>query len=178
MMNNLKNAFTAKAQNEILEKVKEIKKTIPGGEAFFDALDKEIIETVSIETIHVLFSLVPKDHFIVLSGGFGKIIASKIESGELPHLPYYLFNGGIRSGKKPEMIGRKHVLGKNYTRGIFLDDSIYGGATYEAIKGAFTGIQKLSRCAVIYDGCPVHKDEIKSIFRYYDHFKSTPNYKF
>jgi hypothetical protein len=167
-----------KAQQEILEKVKEIKKTTPGGEAFFDALDKEIIETVSIETIIALFSLVPKDHFLVLSGGFGKNVAGKIESGELPQLPYYLFNGGIRSGNKPEMIGRKHVLGKNYPRGIFLDDSIYGGATYETLKGVFTGIQKLRKCAVIYDGCPIHKDDIKSIFRYYDHFQATPNYKF
>jgi hypothetical protein len=167
-----------KAQQEILEKVKEIKKTTPGGEAFFDALDKEIIETVSTETILALFSLVPKDHFIVLSGGFGKNVAAKIDSGELPQLPYYLFNGGIRSGKKPEMIGRKHVLGKNYSRGIFLDDSIYGGATYEALKLVFTGIQKLGKCAVIYDGCPINKDDIKSIFRYYDHFQATPNFKF
>ena len=167
-----------KAQQEILEKVKEIKKTVSGGVAFFDALDREIIETVSIETILSLFSLVPREHFLVLSGGFGKNVASKIESGELPQLPYYLFNGGIRSGKKPEMIGRKHVLGKNYSRGILLDDSIYGGATYEALKGIFTGIQKLGKCAVIYDGCPIRKDDIQSIFRYYDHFQATPNFKF
>ena len=166
------------AQSEILDKVHEIKKTISGGEAFFDALDREIIETASKSMIDALFGLAPKNHFLVLSGGFGKKIASGIEAGTLPQIPYYLYNGGIRSGKTPEMIGRKHFIGKNYMEGIFLDDSIYGGATYEALKNCFRGIQKLRKCAVIYDGCPIKKAEISAVFRYYDHFKATPNYKF
>ena len=169
---------TKTAQSEILDKVHEIKKTIPGGEAFFDALDREIIETASKTMIDALFALAPKNHFLVLSGGFGKKIASGIESGAYPQIPYYLYNGGIRSGKTPEMIDRKHFIGKKYSEGIFLDDSIYGGATYEALKKCFTGIQKLKKCAVIYDGCPIKKAEISAVFRYYDHFKATPNYKF
>lgn len=169
---------TKTAQSEILDKVHEIKKTIPGGEAFFDALDREIIDTASTTMIEALFALVPKNHFLVLSGGFGKKIASGIEAGTLPQLPYYLYNGGIRSGKTPEMIGRKHFIGKNYKDGIFIDDSIYGGATYEVLKTRFMGIQKLGKCAVIYDGCPIKKAEISAVFRYYDHFKAKPNYKF
>jgi hypothetical protein len=169
---------TQTAQSEILEKVNEIKKTIPGGPAFFDALDKEIIETASPAMITELFGMVPRNHFLVLSGGFGKKIASGIEAGTLPQLPYYLYNGGIRSGKTPEMIGRKHFIGKNYHEGVFLDDSIYGGATYEALKKCFSGIQKLKKCAVIYDGCPIKKTDISAVFRYYDHFKAIPNYKF
>jgi hypothetical protein len=168
-----------KAKAEILEKVHQIQKVHPSGEAFFDALDKEIIETASVEMMLALFSLVPKNHFLVLSGGFGKIIAEKIDKGELPQLPYYLYNGGIRSGKAPELIGRKLIPAMQYTQGIFLDDSIYGGATYYKLKETFDKTSlSLKKCAVIYDGCPIVKDYIKSVFRYYDHFNATPNYKF
>lgn len=167
-----------KAKSEILEKVHQIQKIHPGGEAFFDALDKEIIETASDEMMLALFSLVPKNHFLVLSGGFGRTLAEKIDNGTLPRLPYHLYNGGIRSGKKPEII-RKSESGKLLTDAIFLDDSIYGGATYYALKEVYShSTQRLKSCAVIYDGCPVVKSDIKSVFRYYDHFSATPNYKF
>lgn len=166
------------AKQQILEKVIEIKKTIPGGEKFFDELDKHLAENITKQMLNELFSFIPDSHFLVLSGSFGKMIASKIDDGTLKEIPYYLYNGGIRKGERPVMIKRRLFMDKNYSRGIFLDDSIYGGATYNTLKTLFNGNYSLNKCAVIYDGCPIKKSDIKSVFRYYDHFKATPNHTF
>lgn len=144
----------------------------PSGERFFDTLDGEIIGKASLAMYNALFEFVPYGGTVVLSGGFGKKVADGIDSGKFPQFSYILFQGGIRSGNKPIILREKDpTVGM-----VFLDDSIYGGATYEAIKKHLDGM--LSSCAVIYDGCPVVKPEIKSLFRYYDHFESTPNFKF
>ena len=164
-------------EQQILLKVRKVSKIHPGGEKFFDALDREIIENASDEVIESLLSHVPNKHFIVISGGFGKKMAEKIDSGEISFIPYILFKGGIRSGGSPEIIRKTSFFGK---RAIFLDDSIYGGATYLTIKQFLAKEMKITvkKCAVIYDGCPVKKDDIVSLFRYYDHYKTTSNFKF
>ena len=162
------------AQKEILKKVKAILKVHPSGEKFFDALDGQLINEASPAVYRALFKMVPKGSFLVLSGGFGKRVANGIDDGSFPKFSYILYEGGIRSGKNPTVIRTSGNLTGN---GVFLDDSIYGGATYYKIKEHMKG--NISFCAVVYDGCPVLREDVKSIFRYYDHFKSsTPNYSF
>lgn len=159
-------------EQQILRKVRKVSKIHPGGEKFFDALDQEIIDNASDEVIEALLSHVPNKYFVVLSGGFGKKMAEKIDSGKISYTPYILFKGGIRSGGSPEIIRKTSLYGK---RAIFLDDSIYGGATYLTIKKFLTKEMKITieKCAVIYDGCPIKKDDVVSLFRYYDHYKTT-----
>ena len=124
-----------------------------------------------------LLSSVPNKHFVVLSGGFGRMVAGKIDAGEISYKPYILFKGGIRSGNAPEII-RKTTLHGN--RSLFIDDSIYGGGTYYAIRDFLRKNMKIEMtgCLAVYDGCPIKKDYVKSLFRYYDHYKATPNYQF
>jgi hypothetical protein len=170
-----------KSKKEIYDKVIEITKNTPGGVEFFDKLDGEIIDNASDEVMKDLFALVPKGNFLVLSGGFGKKVAQGIDEGKFPKISYLLFKGGIRSGAEPELIrGRDFSGKKDFTpiKGTFLDDSIYGGATYYKLKELFPHELEVENCVVIYDGCPIVKDDIKSIFRYYDHFESKPNYQF
>jgi hypothetical protein len=172
-----------KSKKEIYDKVLEITKNTPGGVEFFDKLDGEIIDNASDEVMKDLFALVPEGNFLVLSGGFGKKTAKGIDEGKFPKIPYFLFKGGIRSGAEPEIIrGSTFSEIKKFIpmKGTFLDDSIYGGATYYKLKELFQSDSdlKLENCAVIYDGCPIVKDDVKSIFRYYDHFEAKPNYKF
>ena len=169
----------------ILAQVKKVLETHPGGVEFFDKLDGEIVGNASLEIIQALFEKIPPKHFIVLSGGFGKKIASQIDNGELPRYPYVLFKGGIRSGGNVEMIKSYSMPGwskktNGEWEGIFLDDSIYGGATYYMIQTWMDNWPdgKLTKCAVIYDGCPRKKSYVASLFRYYDHFDATPNHKF
>ncbi len=164
---------------EILQKVKAVLAEHPEGEKFFDKLDGEIIRDASPKIIRALFDLVPENYFLVLSGEFGKKVADGINRGDFPDIPYHLFNGGIRKGNKPDLIRSSNNWPIDFHRGIFLDDSIYGGATYYALVDYFKDkYQTLERAAIIYDGCPIKKPYIASLFRYYDHFDSTPNYKF
>ena len=170
-----------KSKKEIYDKVLEITKNTPGGVEFFDKLDGEIIDNASDEVMKDLFALVPKGNFLVLSGGFGKKVAQGIDEGKFPKISYFLFKGGIRSGAEPELIRGRDFSGKKEfipMKGTVLDDSIYGGATYYKLKDVFPPELKVENCVVIYDGCPIVKDDIKSIFRYYDHFEAKPNYQF
>jgi hypothetical protein len=164
-------------EQQILKKVHKVSQIHKGGEKFFDALDQEIIENASNEVIGALMSHVPNKYFVVLSGGFGKKMAEKIDSKEIPYTPYILLKGGIRSGGSPEIIRKTNLHGK---RAIFLDDSIYGGATYITIKKFLLKEMNINveKCAVIYDGCPIQKDDVVSLFRYYNHFKTESNFKF
>ena len=164
---------------EILEKVKIALAAHPEGEKFFDKLDGEIIGDASNRIIHALFDLVPENHFLVLSGGFGRRVADGIDSGVFEEIPYHLFNGGIRKGNKPTLLRSFNNWPLDFNQGIFLDDSIYGGATYYSLVEYFKDkYQTLARAAIIYDGCPIKKPYIASLFRYYDHFQATPNHKF
>lgn len=168
-----------RARRIIAQKVAQISETHKGGEAFFDALDKEIIETCSDETIKALFSLVPPGYHLVLSGGFGRRISEGIDSGRFPRISYDLFEGGIRKGGDVKLI-RSQVWGERLCSGrIFLDDSIYGGKTFYMIQHFYETQQvPLELCAVIYDGCPEVKPYVKSIYRYYDFHNPKPNFKF
>jgi hypothetical protein len=167
------------ARVQITQKVKEISLVTPGGEKFFDALDKEIIESSSDEMILALFSLVPSGYRLVLSGGFGRKISESIDSGRLPRISYELFEGGIRKGGEVKPI-RSRVCGeRTCSSRIFLDDSIYGGKTFYMIQHFYESQQiPLRLCAVIYDGCPVEKPYVKSLYRYYDFHNVKPNFKF
>lgn len=170
-----------KSEKEIYDKVLEITKNTPGGVEFFDKLDGEIIDNASDEVMKDLFDLVPKGNFLVLSGGFGKKVAEGIDEGKFPKISYFLFKGGIRSGAEPVLIKGRDFSGKTDfkpMKGTFLDDSIYGGATYYRLQGLFPEEMKVENCVVIYDGCPIVKDDVKSIFRYYNHFEAKPNYQF
>ncbi len=143
------------------------------GVEFFDELDEHIVNNISI--IKGLLYLVPENSGIVLSGGFGRKVSQLIESGSLPKINYILFNGGIRSGKEPEILidnlGDKTDL-------YFLDDTIYGGKTYKDILDYLNPEKLVKSVYVVYDGAPVERDWVNSLFRYYDYFESKPNFKF
>lgn len=171
--------MSQKATQEILKMVRSISKKTPGGEAFFDALDEKLSSTKNKWLIGDLISKVPKGASLVLSGGFGLTVSTMMMKGDLSHIPYVVFAGGVRSGKEPTVICET----KGFDDGgkfFFLDDSIYGGATYYKIKDhlkSSRGIE-VECCWVIYDGCPVVREDVKSLFRYYDFFKKKPNYTF
>jgi len=165
------------AKEEILTAVTEISKTYPGGEAFFDHMDNYLINQASPLVYKTLFTIVG-NRTLVLSGGFGKRIADGIDSGEFPKRPYHLFKGGIRSGASPQLIRSRANFN---SEAIFMDDTIYGGATYFKIKdfiNALAGKDYLTSCLAVYDGAPIKRDEVESIFRYYDYNQVRSNFNF
>jgi hypothetical protein len=167
------------AQKELLSAVNDITAIYPEGESFFDALDNFIINMASPAIYAELFSMT-ENKPLILSGGFGKRVAAGIDSGEFPNVPYILFKGGLRKGNEPEIIGIKCPIGVDAKNCVFIDDTIYGGNTYYKIKEFLLkrGVNIL-KCVAIYDGCPVEREDVSSIFRYYNYFKNVkPNFEF
>jgi hypothetical protein len=170
--------MSKKATTEILRMVNDIVKYAPKGEAFFDALDEQLSSTSNRWLITDAINMAPKNHTLILSGGFGKTVADLIDSGWIAKRNYVLFKGGVRKGGAPTIIRQTKELDK---RASFIDDSIYGGVTYFSIRDYIKSETKIpvpTKCIAIYDGCPVQRKEVKSLFRYYDFFKAKPNFKF
>lgn len=168
------------AEQEVLDIAKRVLENHPEGEKFFDALDEELQRTASDTIMQELFSRVPVGYMVVVSGSFGEKVANGIDEGKYPAFSYMLYRGGIRKGAEPVVLRTRTAPFDISLKAIFLDDSIYGGATYRAIQKHLNATvpSYLEECLVIYDGCPVIREDISSIFRYYDHFEAKPNYEF
>lgn len=159
------------AASILFEATRHISELHEGGEKYFDAMD-EFLKTAPEIIYEVAFENFKSDETLVLSGGFGIVIADRIDNGTLPYKPYVLFKGGLRGDNVPEVI---RISGIRTGKGVFFDDTIYGGKTYFKIKKSLTHFN-LERCFAIYDGSPFKRENIDSIFRYYDNFEATPNF--
>ena len=157
-------------------KIAEILKQHEGGEEFFDALDA--IVRGDMDILHTFLNFVYSEigdtgeYSLILSGQFGNAIMS-IYGAKLfeDFSSVILVEGGLRSGKTPTIFRQTFVN----TKFIMLDDSFYSGTTKDAIERALKMIDSQARIVktfVIYDGSKVKKNNIFSMFRYYDHYKS------
>lgn len=133
-----------------------------GGEIFFDELDNALKFDRDM-----LVELLQKTK---LAHPHSKIIASG-EIGLCLHnfqLPVdIIVQGGLRNDKAPLSLKKFVNEGELYT---FVDDSYFSGKTARIVKEAlekegcyFDGV------SVIYDGCKEKKDNVMSMYRYYDH---------
>ena len=162
--------------NRLNEKIAEILRQHPEGEPFFDALDAMVRGDMDI--LHTFLNFVyseldyTKEYSLILSGQFGNAIMS-IYGVKLfdDFSDVILVEGGLRSGKTPTIFRQTFIN----TKFIMLDDSFYSGITKDAIERALKMIDsqaKIVKTFVIYDGSKVKKNNIFSMFRYYDHYKS------
>ena len=157
-------------------KIAEILKQHEGGEEFFDALDAMVRGDMDILNTFLNFAYSEigdtGEYSLILSGQFGNALMS-IYGAKL--FEYFssviLVEGGLRSGKTPTIFRQTFVN----TKFVMLDDSFYSGTTKDAIERALKMIDsqaKIVKTFVIYDGSKVKKNNIFSMFRYYDHYKS------
>ena len=157
-------------------KIAEILKQHEGGEEFFDALDAMVRGDMDI--LHTFLNFVYSEigdtgeYSLILSGQFGNAFMG-IYGAKLfeDFSSVILVEGGLRSGKTPTIFRQTFVN----TKFIMFDDSFYSGTTKDAIERALKMIDSQARIIktfVIYDGSKVKKNNIFSMFRYYDHYKS------
>lgn len=170
---------TTNAQRELLRAVEDITAIYPEGESFFDALDEFIINMASPEIYSALFDMTGLKP-LILTGGFGKRIAHGIDNGEFPSRQYILFKGGLRKGNQPEIIKFSIDEFPKDNKFAFIDDTIYAGGTFNKIKDFLKENDiMIDICTVVYDGCPIDRNHVQSIFRYYDYFTNVkPNFEF
>lgn len=157
-------------------KIAEILKQHEGGEEFFDALDAMVRGDMDI--LHTFLNFVyselgdTREYSLILSGQFGNALMG-IYGAKLfeDFSDVILVEGGLRSDKTPTIFRQSFVN----TKFIMLDDSFYSGTTKDALERALKMTDSQARIVktfVIYDGSKVKKNNIFSMFRYYDHYKS------
>ena len=161
--------------NRLNEKIAEILRQHPEGEPFFDALDAMVRGDMDIlyTFLNFVYSELDytKEYSLILSGQFGNAIMS-IYGVKLfdDFSDVILVEGGLRSGKTPTIFRQNFTK----TKFILLDDSFYSGTTKDAIERSLKMVDsqaKIVKTFVIYDGSKIKKNNLYSMFRYYDHYK-------
>ena len=157
-------------------KIAEILKQHEGGEEFFDALDAMVRGNMNILNTFLNFVYFEigdtKEYSLILSGQFGNALMSIYGTNLFKDFSdVILVEGGLRSGKTPTIFRQNFTK----TKFILLDDSFYSGTTRDSIERSLKMIDsqaEIVKTFVIYDGSKVKKNNIFSMFRYYDHYKS------
>jgi hypothetical protein len=170
-------------ESKIITAINKVSEVHEGGEEYFTALDKYIREEMSADVLVGLttvlkskFNFNPEVDGIILSGKFGKTFSDIINSENL-NIPYLLFKGGVRKGGGVVPID---FTVTNQTNFVFLDDTIYGGKTYYTIRDfVINHGNTVQGAVVVYDGCPIKKEYVTGLYRYYDNFPDKkPNKEF
>lgn len=143
-----------------------------GGEKFFDYLDENIRNELSIldELIIKIANNFRSDINFIVSGRFGKVFINYYsQEFRLNDDQIIVVNGGLRKGVKIDDLSYLDLKDKNF---VFVDDSFYSGKTRNAIKNEIDRLGgKLVKTYVVYDGSKVKDNEVESLFRYYDNYK-------
>jgi len=162
--------------------VKDISKTTPGGNLFFDKLDSEIKKPKNIDIIVKLFEKIYRDfglHYnLVVSGGFGDLIMFLVRRGDIKCEGSILqVSGGLTSHftdmdkikKVKEVIIQKKIGDINNKDFIFVDDSFYSGTTGFSIDQFLKRLgSKILKTYVVYDGNDTKSANRIALYNYYD----------
>lgn len=133
---------------------------------FFEYLDEHLDNYIKARPMVDVFNEVFELHqgkAIILSGGFGHVIADRIDSGMYNDVPYILVEGKIRSTEKV-VLSREH--GNTVGDAVFFDETIYGSKTFRLIQKWVREEREgllLGECFVIYNGNPEPPEDVKSI---------------
>lgn len=164
--NNMKGSgYVVSLEPQMIEKVQKCLETHVGGEAYFNELDAAIKSDENLLRSFINRIIEETNcHNFVISGEIGTIY-SKLYSHDDIHL--LLLPGGLRHDKEiPCNIG---IIYEEMGF-VFVDDSYYSGKTLNAVKKYIesTGAKIIANY-VFYDGSRENKDNVKSIYRYYDY---------
>lgn len=144
-----------------------------GGEEYFNELDdliKNDEDFLMSYLTHISQSSVKN---IIVSGGIGyKIAVLKHKySWFLEGYNIEYVNGSLRKGLPIQYSNWKLDSYKNQPF-IFVDDSYYSGKTLRIVRTYIEEVLGgyLQDSYVFYDGSEDNLDDVKSLYRYYDHF--------
>lgn len=163
--------------NEMKHRMSQItKKCIDshgGGEEYFNELDDLIKNDEDFLISYLTHISQSSIKNIIVSGEIG----SRIAELKKEH-PWFLegcnieyVNGSLRKGEPIQYSNWKLDSYKNHPF-IFVDDSYYSGKTLRIVKTYIEEVLGgyLQNSYVFYDGSEDNLDDVKSLYRYYDHF--------
>jgi hypothetical protein len=153
----------------INEVVKDLLNKYVGGKTYFHILDDNIKfnENVIQEMLSSIANL--ENKMIVLSGEIAYQVKKYCDKN-LPNQKYFITCGSPRKGQELKTdIDNSNIDLSLET--IFVDDTFYSGKTFEALKKYLLEEWSLplDTCFVAYDGCKVKKQNVFSLFRYFDY---------
>lgn len=144
-----------------------------GGEEYFNELDdliKNDEDFLMSYLTHISQSSIKN---IIVSGEIGSRIAElkKEHQWFLESCNIEYVNGSLRKGLPIQYSNWKLDSYKNQPF-IFVDDSYYSGKTLRIVKIYIEEVLGgyLQNSYVFYDGSEDNLDDVKSLYRYYDHF--------
>lgn len=169
-MRRLTNIEIKKRMSQIVQKCID---SHGGGEEYFNELDnliKNDEDFLMSYLIHISQSSVKN---IIVSGEIGSRIAElkKKHTWFLEDCNIEYVNGSLRKGVPIQYSNWKLDSYKNQPF-IFVDDSYYSGKTLRIVKTYIEEVLGgyLQSSYVFYDGSEDNLDNVKSLYRYYDHF--------
>ena len=157
--------------------VKECLLRYKGGESYFNELDN-MIKNDEFLMLSFLFYAVQDSGInnVVLSGEIGLRyfrLKLKLQNRIPDDINLYIINGGLRNGKDITggITSNLEVIPKDLANNsfIFLDDSFYSGKTANKVEEFITSRGgRMKWKYVLYDGSKEKREDVKSIYRYYD----------
>ena len=156
--------------NECLSKYK-------GGESYFNELDNIIKNDEFLMLYFLLYAVQDSGiNNVIMSGEIGLRyfrLKLKLQNKIPDDITLYIVNGGLRKGE--EIVGgitsNLEVIPESLynTTVIFLDDSFYSGKTASKVEEFINSRGgRIKWKYVLYDGSKNKRDDVKSIYRYYD----------
>lgn len=153
--------------NEIVLKILKLHE---GGRNFFDNLDAAVKDPDIVSSLyHMIHKTTGVRYCIQIStGGFGRFYSNWIRSNGSDLDDVYLVNGGLREGNPIDSLEpfKSDINGQDF---IIIDDSFYSGKTVDKIiehvkslGGNYVGT------FVVYDGSHNKREDINSLYRYYE----------
>ena len=146
-----------------------------GGVKFFDSIDAAWrLRRDCAPVLDEFFGRVLHEYYgysVISTGRFG-VYAHNSSRLKLAGKHVVLVGGGLRTGAPADDLEYIDAYVRNRDF-VLLDDSYYSGTTRAAIARelARSGAS-LRETFVIYDGSPVKDPYVKSLYRYYDHYRA------
>lgn len=155
--------------NSLHEEVTGLLSRYTGGTEFFNMLDAAVrhrnyfncllgmADSTNTQQINI--------EGVAVSGWFGMEFAAWLRSS-IHNRPLLIFPGDLRH--HPELaIPPRGILNHSF---VFIDDSMYKGRTFAAVKRSIeTSGGVCNRAIVAYDGCKEEHSNVHSMYRYWEH---------
>lgn len=155
-------------EQELREIVETCSRLHEGGENYFDELDSLVKNDSELVSSFINYAVSEeRTDNVIISGEIGTLARKYQDLGIISkHINILTVNGGIRKNGEIHYLSPEKVKGKAF---LFVDDSFYSGSTAGKVKVAVEDLGgTIVRNYVFYDGNPEKRNDVRSLYRYYE----------
>lgn len=154
----------------VKEYAADCSKVYEGGEEYFNEIDKKIKGNKDLLLSYIQIAVDQTGcKNIILSGGMFEAVCNAIKDGRKTEWNLYKISGNLRSYKCSFKCPPDFAFLYRDKDFVFVDDSFYSGKTYEQVKSFIESADgRLIAEYVFYDGSKDKRENIHSLYRYYN----------